>query len=119
MTRVIERFHYAPAAAKQTTWDLGNGYHFDPLVRAILKDDQKIELSTSEFNLITYLIRHANRVISRDQILEAVHQRLHDASDRSVDMLVTRLRKKISESDVSIKSIRGAGYMLAGPIAQV
>ena len=117
VTRVIERYNYvATSTEHQPRWDLGKQHTFDPVSRCILHDQEKHSLSTAEFNLINYLIKHANQLVTRDQILNAVHQRLHESSDRSVDMLITRLRKKISKSAMEVKAIRGAGYMLVGPI---
>jgi DNA-binding response OmpR family regulator len=117
ITRVIERFNYVSAATDlQPCWDLGNEHRFDPSSRAIFEGEEKLGLSTAEFNLMSYLVKNRNKLVTRDQILDAVHQRLHDSSDRSVDMLITRVRKKIAQSGVEIKAIRGAGYMLVGPI---
>lgn len=117
VTRVIERYNYVSTTPERLpVWDLGNQHSFDPQSRAIQCQDEKNGLSTAEFNLISYLIKNANKLVTRDQILDAVHHRLHDSSDRSVDMLIARLRKKISNSKVEIKAIRGAGYMLVGPI---
>jgi len=117
VTRVIERYNYvASSPEKSPSWDLGNQHIFDSQGRAIQYQDEKNGLSTAEFNLMNYLVKNANKLVTRDQILDAVHQRLHDSSDRSVDMLTARLRKKISKSSIEIKAIRGAGYMLVGPI---
>lgn len=117
VTRVIERYNYvASSPEKSPSWDLGNEHIFDSQGRAIQYQDEKNGLSTAEFNLMNYLVKNANKLVTRDQILDAVHQRLHDSSDRSVDMLTARLRKKIAKSSIEIKAIRGAGYMLVGPI---
>lgn len=116
VTRVIERFNYVVTSNERLpTWNLGNKHFFDPQSRSILSPGEKNSLSTAEFNLISYLLKNANKLVTRDQILDAVHQRLHDSSDRSVDMLIARLRKKISNSSIEIKAIRGAGYMMIGP----
>jgi DNA-binding response OmpR family regulator len=65
-------------------------------------------------------VRNANQVLTRDRIMDAVQQRERfSASDRSVDMLVNRLRRKVLADDFSIQSIRGAGYMLCGAITRV
>ncbi len=118
VTRVIERYNYVATATEHVpSWDLGNQHTFDPVSRSIQNSDEKSSLSTAEFNLISYLIKNANKLVTRDQILDAVHNRLHESSDRSVDMLIARLRKKISKSSVEIKAIRGAGYMLIGTVS--
>ena len=117
VTRVIERFHLVAATpSTELKWDLGNQCQFDPVSRAIFQGLDRHELSTAEFNLMSYLVKNANKLLSRDQILLAVHQRAHDVNNRSVDMLIARLRKKMGLAQVEIKAIRGAGYMLSGPI---
>lgn len=117
VTCIIERFNYVSAdVQQQPVWDLGKQHRFDPGSRTICTPNEKHELTTAEFNLMSYLIKNANKLVTRDQILDAVHQRLHDASDRSVDMLIARFRKKIADSGIAIKAIRGAGYMLVGQI---
>jgi len=117
VTRVIERYNYVATTTEHLpSWNLGNQHFFDPVSRSIHCQDEKNSLSTAEFNLISYLIKNANKLVTRDQILDAVHHRLHESSDRSVDMLIARLRKKISNSKIEIKAIRGAGYMLVGPV---
>lgn len=115
--KVIERFNFVHSPSHQLpVWDLGNDHQFDPNSRAVFQATEKLSLSTAEFNLMSYLVKNANKLVTREQILNAVHQRLHESSDRSVDMLITRVRKKILNSTVEIKAIRGAGYMLVGPI---
>ena len=76
-------------------------------------EGEVIELTTHQFKLLSYLVRNANRVLSRDQIMDEISGKDWAPSDRSVDVLVGKLRTKI-ESDAAkpllIKTIRGAGY---------
>lgn len=77
-------------------------------------DEQEISLTSGEFNLLHVFLTHANRVLSRNQLMDLMDG--HDLSpfDRSIDIRVTRLRKKI-ESDPKkpqyIRTIWGAGYL--------
>ncbi len=76
----------------------------------------EIALTTGEFKLLTALARKAQRALSRDEILEATHGREAGAYDRTVDMQITRLRRKLGDDPKQpalIRSVRGVGYMLA------
>jgi DNA-binding response OmpR family regulator len=80
---------------------------------------EQIHLTNHEFQLLSALVRHGHRVLSRDAILELVAGRDWDPEDRSVDVLVGKLRKKL-ESDPRdpklIKTVRGAGYILTAKV---
>jgi DNA-binding response OmpR family regulator len=102
-------------ATSGTKWQLGTEI-FDPERRSLFFAEDEVELSTAEYNLLEYLVRHANKVVTRDQILNAVHNRDRMSNDRAVDVLVGRLRKKIKSKSISIQTIHGAGYMLSGTI---
>jgi len=84
--------------------------------KAMFGDDGvKVPLTSMEFDLLHTLITHARRVLSRDQLLELAHHQRWDPFDRSIDIRIARLRKKI-EADpaqpVALKTVRGEGYML-------
>lgn len=75
-----------------------------------------VTLSAMEFDLLTTFIDHPNRVLSRDQLLDLAHNADWEPFDRSIDVRVTRLRKKIEENPakpVIIKTIRGVGYLFS------
>lgn len=74
------------------------------------------ELTTGEFNLLEIFIRRPHRVLSRDEIMDLLKGHDYSPLDRSIDALVSRLRKKIDDDgskSAQIKSVRGIGYMLA------
>jgi DNA-binding response OmpR family regulator len=113
-----ERQRAAPTEQDRAPlWLLGLS-QFDERQRCLHLEGTNTALSTAEFKLISYLVRHANRAVSRDQILEAVHHRDRHSSDRAVDVLIGRVRKKLAGSGVSIAPIRGLGYMLCGQVRQ-
>lgn len=73
-----------------------------------------VDLSGAEYDLLLAFLEHPHRVLARDQILELSRGRLADASDRSVDVLVSRLRRKLEGGETGtaiIKTVRGAGYI--------
>lgn len=74
------------------------------------------ELTTGEFNLLEIFVRRPHRVLSRDEIMDLLKGHDYSPLDRSIDALVSRLRKKIDDDGTKpaqIKSVRGIGYMLA------
>jgi two-component system OmpR family response regulator len=74
-----------------------------------------VDLSGAEYDLLLAFLEHPQRVLSRDQLLELARNRLGDPFDRSVDVQVSRLRRKIEPGDgggvAIIKTVRGAGYV--------
>ncbi|WP_257946245.1 response regulator [Shinella sp. CPCC 101442] len=80
----------------------------------ILEGGTRETLTAMEFDLLRVLAQHPNRVLSRDRLLDLAHNRDNEPFDRSIDVRITRLRKKI-EADpakpATIKTIRGVGYM--------
>jgi DNA-binding response OmpR family regulator len=77
-----------------------------------------IELTGAEFDLLSALLDHAGRVIARERLIELSRTRQGDSSDRSVDVLVSRLRRKLGGEgrDAPIVTVRGIGYMLNAPV---
>jgi len=77
-------------------------------------DGTELPLTAMEFDLLQTFIRHPNRVLTRDQLLDLAHDKEGDVFDRSIDTRIVRLRQKI-EADPrhpqAIKTMRGAGYM--------
>ncbi len=86
--------------------------------RFVSPDDVLISLTYAEFELLTILARNANRPLSRGHILELVSGVGSDVYDRSVDVLVSRLRKKLENAGcmLNISSIRNIGYALQAPV---
>jgi len=78
------------------------------------------ELTTSEFDLLKVFATHANRVLSRDRIMDLLRGHDWTPTDRSIDNLVMRLRRKIEpdpERPRLIKSVRGVGYCFAATVS--
>lgn len=91
-----------------------SNYKLDFLAHTLVHDDgNSIELTSHQYKLLAYLVHNANKVLSRDQIMDEIVGKDWSPLDRSVDVLVGKLRNKI-EPDATrptlIKTIRGAGY---------
>ena len=90
------------------------GWTLDSSRRRLLSpDDVRVELTTAEFNLLHTLVRSAQRVLSREQLVELSNQNGDYSYDRSVDILVSRLRRKMEDDPRSPKlvlTVRGGGY---------
>ena len=103
----------------------GRVYRFDrwtlDLDRRELRDAQGAvsNLTTAEFGLIEIFAQHANRVLTRDQIMDLLKGHEWSPLDRSIDNLVARLRRKIESSQDEpclIKTVRGLGYILTAQV---
>jgi len=78
--------------------------------------NEELPLTAMEFDLLNFFAENPNRVLTRDRLLELSHYRGRDPFDRSIDIRITRLRRKI-EKDPShpqvIKTVRGVGYLFS------
>lgn len=87
-----------------------DGYLIDEAKRRVSIDNQYIELTTKEYDLLLFFIRNKSIALSREQILTKVWEENYYGSDRVVDDTLRRLRKKMP--DLNIKTIYGYGYRL-------
>ncbi|AGH48612.1 MULTISPECIES: response regulator transcription factor [Sphingomonadales] len=79
-----------------------------------------ISLTGAEFDLLASFLSHPQRVIARERLIELSRARIGDSSDRSIDVLVSRLRRKLSTGSrpAPIITVRGVGYMLNTPVTR-
>jgi two-component system OmpR family response regulator len=87
----------------------------DTTTMQVTVGDRPIALTTSEFALLHALAQRAGRVLGREQLLQLLHGSTDEAFDRSIDVVVSRLRHKLEgdpRNPKMLKTIRGAGYML-------
>jgi two-component system response regulator CpxR len=87
----------------------------DPATRTVLHHGKPVELTSVEFSLLQVLLREAGRVVTREALVDEVLGRKFSPFDRSIDMHVSKVRKKLGDTDSEdhIKTIRGAGYIFA------
>jgi two-component system response regulator CpxR len=90
----------------------------DPATRTVRENGMPVDLTSVEFNLLQVLLREAGRVVTRERLVDTVLSRKFSPFDRSIDMHVSKLRRKLGDSDSSsdhIKTVRGVGYIFAHP----
>lgn len=96
------------------------GWSLDGSKRLLTALDETSErLPEGEFKLLHALISHPGQVLSRDQLMDAIHDREWTPNDRSVDVLIGRLRRKLRDNPSDphfILTAHGAGYMFAGEL---
>ena len=89
----------------------------DPARRSVHHHGKPVELTSVEFGLLQVLLREAGRVVTREALVDEVLGRKFSPFDRSIDMHVSKVRKKLGDGDSDtedhIKTVRGAGYIFA------
>ena len=112
---ILRRYEPRPAALEgppATRLEV-NGVALDPGSRQVFAGGKAIELTTFEFDILEMLMRAAGRVLSRDALMENFYNRKATPFDRSIDMHISHLRKKLDRGDELIKTIRGVGYQFS------
>lgn len=92
------------------------GFEIDPELRRVLApDEQSIELTGAEFDLFRVFLERPGRLLSRDQLLDMTQGRDRDPLDRSIDVLMSRLRRKLGDKldEPLFRTVRNGGYQLA------
>lgn len=88
----------------------------DPVNRQVLLSSVNVTLSTADFDLLWELATHAGQIMDRDALLKNLRGVAYDGMDRSVDVAISRLRKKLLDSATEpyrIKTVRNKGYLFA------
>ena len=105
--RALARRHAPPSSV------LALGHlSLDSATRRARIGDRAVELSVREWGVLEYLLQHAGRVVSKQQILDAILPWGDDVTLNAVEVYVSRLRLKLEGADVAIRTIRGFGYLL-------
>jgi two-component system phosphate regulon response regulator OmpR len=114
---VLRRVAAAPAAGPRAKADEVRFGRFvlNLAAHKLTADDgSDVPLTSMEFDLLKAFATHPNKVLNRDQLLELAHNRDWDPFDRSIDVRITRIRRKVEADPAKpqlIKTVRGAGYM--------
>lgn len=87
----------------------------DPLRHEAFRDGEPLDLSATEFAMLLHFMSHPDIVFSRNQIIAAVHGSDYPVTDRSVDVQILALRKKLETAGEMLETIRGVGYRFKRP----
>ncbi len=112
---ILRRSTAAKSQPEQATLKV-EGLELNPSARTVLQDEKKIDLTDVEFALLEALMKSPGKMVSREDLSEKVLGRKFHPFDRSLDMHVSRLRRKLAEGGAPedrVKTIRGTGYQLA------
>lgn len=124
---ILRRTHGSHGAQGEPAKPLGETVTFDgwtlqiPLRQLVSANGTVVPISNAEFRLLSVFIEHPNRVLTRDFLLETARGRNIDLFDRSIDILVSRLRQKLNDDPRVpgvIKTIRGEGYMFDAKVTR-
>ncbi len=91
-------------------------YRMDLDSYTLMRSGERVELTTGEFELLRHLASRPDRVMSRDVLLDLLDDGVEGAFDRSIDVRITRIRKKIEDDPHHpryIKTVRGVGYLFS------
>lgn len=112
--------HEAPADSGVIRFISFNTWTLDIQNRTLIdQSNTSIPLSNAEFKFLRFMLLHANRTLSRDQLMEEMHGREAGPFDRSIDLQISRLRQKLevdSKSPSMIKTLRNEGYLLTADV---
>jgi two-component system OmpR family response regulator len=115
----------APAAATATAvppsgdWATFGDCRLDIQARRLFRQGVEVELSTGDYDLLLALVTHPGRVLSRDQLMDLTRGGVWEAFDRSIDVALSRLRRKVEPDPAHptlIRTVRNGGYMLVAPV---
>ncbi len=95
-----------------------NGVRLSPSTREAWADGREVDLTTIEFDILDFIVRSAGRVVSRDELTAAIHQRPASPLDRSLDVHVSHLRKKLGRRGGAIRTVRGVGYLFRAELRE-
>jgi len=123
--------HPAPVVDQAPAWEKSapsaryafNGWTLDAGARRLVQGDgSEVVLTRGEFDLLLAFVERPQRVLSRDQLMEIIHNREAGPFDRTIDVQIGRLRKKIGDNPQVpqiIKAVRGLGYQFAAEVSRL
>ena len=101
-----------PNTTQQNTIEHG-ALKIDLDMQQVMLDNQKLSLSTGEYQLLECLIKHPGKTLSRDELMNELRGTETEIYSRAIDILVSRLRQKLKPHEL-IKTVRGRGYRFLG-----
>jgi two-component system response regulator CpxR len=113
--RAVLRRSGRPAATASEMLEV-NGVRLVPGTREVWCAGSPVEITTTEFDILELMIRSAGRIISRNEMSAAIYRRPASPQDRSLDVHVSHLRKKLGTMGGLIRTIRGVGYLFCAEV---
>ena len=95
-----------------------NGIKLSPGTRQVWSEGQSVDLTTIEFDILDLIMRSAGRIVSREELTAVIHQRPASPLDRSLDVHVSHLRKKLGARGGLIRTVRGVGYLFRAELVE-
>jgi two-component system phosphate regulon response regulator PhoB len=108
--RAVLRKKSQPAAAEESGILRRHELTLDPARRAVTAGGQPVELTYTEFGILQFLMRRPGWVFTRNQIIDAVRGDGYAVTERSVDVQIVSLRRKLGEFGKYVATVRGVGY---------
>lgn len=112
---VMRRFEEIPVAPSDNQPLILKELELNPAMRSVTWQQQPIDLTASEFNLLELLLVAGDRVVSKDELSEKALGRTREAYDRSVDVHISNIRQKIAKTTqdkIFIETVRSIGYKI-------
>ncbi|MCF6136165.1 response regulator transcription factor [Alkalihalobacillus berkeleyi] len=109
--KLLQRIYEGTNGKFQTRWI--NHYRIQPIERKVYYEDREIDLTSKEFEVVLYLTEHVNELKTRTEILEGVWGNDYVGSERAVDDVIRRIRKKMPR--LNLETLYGGGYRVEHP----
>lgn len=90
-----------------------NGVRLQPGTREVFRENVPVEVTSIEYDILEILVRSAGRAVSRDDLARLLYNRQANPLERSLDVHVSHLRRKLEHGKTLIRTIRGVGYLFA------
>ena len=117
---ILRRTRGARDSVKEQRDALFMGWRLNYILRQLVSPEELvIPLSNTEFRLLAVLVEHPNRVLTRDFLLDIARGRNMEVFDRSIDILISRVRQKLNDdprTPTFIKTVRGEGYLFEAKV---
>ncbi len=110
VARIQNIFRRGKAETSEAVYQLGE-LTVDVDKKQLTRNDQVLSITATEFRLLSLLVQNQDRVLSRDEIMQALRGLDADIYSRAIDVLVSRLRQKLQRPEL-IRTVRGQGYQL-------
>ena len=118
---VLRRQHGAEQLGPSPQEYRFDGFKLQPGLRRVLNaSGGQLDLTSAEFDLLHAMVARSGRMLSREFLLDATKRGDGDAFDRSVDVLLSRIRRKLGDNEFQlIKTVRNGGYVFTAPVEKI